>query len=118
MCFSISLSAKSQRLVPAITWNTHCQLWLSVRCTIPRNNRRLVRTLNNVGERISSRWASLAAWSFRITSSASRAYASPRWVSNRLSQYEWPRATVLDVNTSWRGTKKLCAMVSAARWER
>jgi len=38
MCFSMSLSARSQRLVPAITWKTHCQLWLSVRCTMPRNS--------------------------------------------------------------------------------
>jgi hypothetical protein len=71
---------------------------------MPRNRRRLVRTEKIVGDRIRSRCASEEPWSMRITSIAVRAKCSPRCVSKRLSQYEWPMAIVVDVITSWRGT--------------
>ena len=83
---STSASGRSHRVFSRIIWNAQRQLSLSVRCTIPRNSRRLVRTLNSVGEMIVSRWVSLGVWSWRMSSFASFAYASPRWVSNRLSQ--------------------------------
>ena len=43
---------------------------VSVRCTMPRKSRRLVRTLKIVGAMIRSRCASASAWSSRITSFA------------------------------------------------
>src|SRR5207249_3006702 len=52
---STSASGRSQRVFSRIIWNAQRQLSLSVRCTMPRNSRRLVPTLNSVGEMIVSR---------------------------------------------------------------
>jgi len=68
---STSASGRSQRVFSSNSWNAQRQLSLSVRCTMPRNRRRLVWVLNNVGEMMESRWASLGAWSRRMTSLAS-----------------------------------------------
>src|SRR4051812_41456304 len=65
---STSWSLSGQRLYSRATWLARCQLVVSVRCTIPRKSRRLVRTLKIVGAMIRSRWASAGVWSRRITS--------------------------------------------------
>ena len=54
--------SSGQRLYSRATCVARCQLELSVRCTMPRNSRRLVRTLKIVGAMIRSRCASASAW--------------------------------------------------------
>ena len=80
----------------------------SVRRTMPRNSRRLVRTEKIVGERIRSRCASAGRWSSRIRSRAPPAPRPPAAVSTRASHQVCPIARVLLVTTSCRGTKN-CA---------
>src|SRR5205807_2325005 len=58
---STSSSGRSQRVFSSSSWNAQRQLSLSVRCTMPRNSRRLVPMLKSVGEMMESRCASLGA---------------------------------------------------------
>jgi len=97
--------ARSQRLFSRSSWKMRCQDSLSATMTMPRKIRRLVGVLKIVGLNTRSSSPSEREWSIRISSRARRATSVPRWVSKRLSQYEWPSDDVLDVTASWRGTK-------------
>ena len=91
----IRSTGSSQRLWSCAICSPTCHGRESVRRTIPRKRRRLVRTEKIVGDRIRSRCASAGRWSSRIRSRAAAGTASPSSSSTRASHQVCPIARVL-----------------------